>query len=137
MNALQTIKKGLSDLVAETRRRLRRGGDGETMEECFVEPQVDIYETPECVSIFVDVPGVKQSGLRLQATKDRLEIKAARHDWEAARGLSGFVPTGYRVSYQLNASLDAESVDAQLRDGVLRLRIPRSEKAKPRRIQVR
>jgi HSP20 family molecular chaperone IbpA len=137
MSALQTIKKGISDFVAEAKHRLAPRRAGAEKEEYLVEPCVDIYETPDAVSIFMDVPGVKSGGLRIEAFEDRLEITARRADRDAARAMSGFVPDGYRASYELNASLDPERIDAQLRDGVLRIVIPRSEKARPRRIEVK
>jgi HSP20 family molecular chaperone IbpA len=80
---------------------------------------------------------VKHKGLRIEARDDRLEIKALRDDRETARRLSGFVPDGYEASFRLNPSLDAEKIDAELRDGVLRVIIPRAEGSKPRRIPVK
>jgi HSP20 family protein len=139
-NALESIKQGIGEVVAETRRRLRRGreGDGDGSRELtLVEPRVDIFETPERVTILLDVPGVKQDGLRIETVRDRLEVHALRADREAARALSGVVPDGYRVSWRLDPTLAPEGIEAELRDGVLRLRIPRSEAAKPRRIEVK
>ncbi len=145
MNALETIKRGLSDLVAEAKRRLARGrssaasggAEGRDAGAFLVRPNVDVYETPEHVVLFVDLPGVKRSGLRVETYHDRIEIKALRDDRNAARSMSGFVPDGYRVAYRLDATLDPERIDAELRDGVLRVMIGRADAAKPRRIEVK
>jgi HSP20 family molecular chaperone IbpA len=104
-------------------------------------PEVDIFEDEDGLCVWADVPGVEPDGVNVEVEDDvlTLEGKVSLADYE---GLTP-VRTEYNVGpYLRRFSLprahryDRERIAARLRDGVLEIRIPRAEEAKPRRIDI-
>jgi len=103
-------------------------------------PPVDVLEDENGITLYADLPGV---------SKDRLGIKVEGDVLLIEGEASVPVPAGleltyaevraprYRRSFTLSRELDASAIDASLKDGVLTLRIPKTEEAKPRRIEVK
>lgn len=102
-------------------------------------PPVDVTEDAAGISLVADLPGVPKEKLSLQVEADKLTIEG-----EIVLALpEGMQPTHvevgplrYRRVFTLSNELDAEHVAAEFRHGVLRLRIPRKQKAQPKRIQI-
>lgn len=101
-------------------------------------PAVDIYEGPDDLLVFAELPGVKVEDLDVRIEKDTLHIEA-RRDAAEPEGVveRSFHPAGFARSFRLPPGLAGERVEAELADGVLRLRLPKSESAKPRKIAVK
>ena len=102
-------------------------------------PRVDVSEDDTGITLLADLPGVARDQLELHVEADTLSIEApvnapAPGDLEAVYA-EVRLPR-YRRLFTLSRELDASRIDAQLKDGVLRLRIPKQAHAQPRRIQV-
>ena len=85
-----------------------------------------------------DLPGVRPETLDIDVERNVLTIKAERParngDWEM---LASERPTGlFSRQLVLGDNLDLEKIDADYDTGVLRLRVPVAEKAKPRKIEI-
>lgn len=103
-------------------------------------PAVDIVEDETGFTLTADLPGVSKDRLGVKVNGDNLLIEGE---------VSTPVPQGmellyaemrtpyYRRSFTLSRELDASKIEAKLNDGVLKLRIPKAEQAKPRRIDVK
>jgi HSP20 family protein len=105
-----------------------------------VVPPVDIYEDDNGITVLADLPGVSRERLGVRVDGDSLSIEgtadvAGPKDMELVYGEAQ--PHVYRREFSLSRELDASRIDAQLKDGVLRLVIPKAEEARPRRIEVR
>ncbi|HDR9011945.1 Hsp20/alpha crystallin family protein [Burkholderia vietnamiensis] len=104
-----------------------------------ITPAVDIVEDAQRVTLRADLPGVPRENLDVKVHDNTLTIDAqARIDTPAdlrVRHAEVRVPRFMR-SFVLSADLDTTRIDANLRDGVLTLTIPRREEARPRRIDV-
>ena len=103
-------------------------------------PLVDVTEDDNGITLVADLPGASRDALALDVDGDTLTIEAPISLGEAAdlQAVYAEVRAGrYRRSFTLSRELDSGHIDASLRDGVLTLRIPKSEKARPRRIEVR
>jgi len=103
-------------------------------------PQVDVYETENEFVLVADVPGAGEGDIDLSIEKDVLTLfaKAAEPTFE------GFEPRwrGYGVgdwkrSFRLSEAVDREGVDAALKDGVLRVRLPKAKESMKRTIAVK
>ncbi|WP_334016730.1 Hsp20/alpha crystallin family protein [Burkholderia gladioli] len=104
-----------------------------------VTPAVDIVEDSEGITLWADLPGVSKAGLDLRVHDNRLTIDAQvslpqteglrlQHaEWRAPRYLRSFV---------VSPHFDTARIEANLRDGLLTLRIPRRAEALPRKIEV-
>ena len=102
-------------------------------------PPVDVIEDSTGITLRADLPGVPKEKLNLQVEADTLTIEgdlsfAMPGTLEATYAEVG-VPR-FRRAFTLSKDLDAANVSAELKQGVLTLRIPKSEHAQPRRIQV-
>jgi HSP20 family molecular chaperone IbpA len=102
-------------------------------------PVTDIFETDQALSLIVEMPGVKKENVDVQVENDVLTI-SGRIDFSNYEGLQP-VYTEYNVgdyarSFQLSSKVDQWKIEAQLKDGVMTLVLPKAEKAKPRKIAV-
>lgn len=103
-------------------------------------PAVDVFEDEAGITLRADMPGVPKDKLELRIEGDSLLIEGTVQtptpdDLEAVYA-EVRVPR-YRRSFTLSRELDTAKIDANLKDGVLTLRIPKQAHAQPRRIEVR
>jgi HSP20 family protein len=102
-------------------------------------PDVDIYETPESMHVWADMPGVDESTLTVRLDDGVLTI-------EGQVGLKEYehlapVYTEYKVGnyerrFTVSRDIDADKIVARLTNGVLALELPKAERAKPRQIKI-
>ncbi len=102
-------------------------------------PAVDVFEDETGITLLADMPGVPRDELELHVEGDSLLIEG-RVQPQTPNGLEAIyaelrVPR-YRRSFTLSRELDTSKIDANLKDGVLTLRIPKQAHAQPRRIAV-
>lgn len=107
--------------------------------EAALWPPVDVIEDASGITLYADLPGVPRDKLGLRIEGDTLTIEADMalalpKDIEASHAEVQL--SSYRRSFTLSKELDADKVNAELSHGVLRVRVPKAEHAKPRRIAV-
>lgn len=107
--------------------------------ERAVAPAVDVFEDETGITLLADMPGVPRDQLELHVEGDTLLIEG-RVQPQTPSGLEAIyaelrVPR-WRRSFTLSRELDTSKIDANLKDGVLTLRIPKQAHAQPRRIAV-
>jgi len=107
-------------------------------EERYITPPVDIFETKDGLTVVADLPGVDRSLLDVRVADGLLTIQGRTA--HAAPGT--LVEAEYRLlnfyrQFELPDEVDAEQIGAELKHGVLTLRLPKKEKAKPRKVEVR
>ena len=105
----------------------------------YFSPRVDIYETAEEVVLLCDVPGVKPNDLDVKFDKGELNLHAkVMPRSEPAQFLSEEYGIGdfYRT-FAISPEIDTENICAEIRNGVLTVHLPKQEKAKPKRIEVK
>ncbi|OYU00458.1 MAG: heat-shock protein [Burkholderiales bacterium PBB1] len=103
-------------------------------------PRVDVVEDTAGITLLADLPGVKKDELdiQVQGTTLSLEGKVSIDTPTAFDPAFAEVRAArYRRSFTLSKELDTSGIDAQLKDGVLRLRIPKLAAMQPRHIEVR
>ncbi|BAI81379.1 heat shock protein Hsp20 [Deferribacter desulfuricans SSM1] len=102
-------------------------------------PPVDVLETEKDVVLIVEVPGMKEEDIDIQISDNILTIKgerklpenAAENYYRLERPYGKFVR-----SFQLPENVDVNKVKASLKDGILKISIAKSEKEKPKVINV-
>lgn len=114
-------------------------GTQDSAQQRFVVPPVDVYENDASITLLADLPGVPREQLHVRVDGDNLLLEATAvtsgpENMELVYG-EAQCPT-YRRQFTLSRELDPSRIEAQLRDGVLRLTIPKAEEARPRRIEV-
>jgi HSP20 family protein len=103
-------------------------------------PAVDIFETEKEITLLADMPGVKADNLMIDLRDNTLTLSADIAPAETANEEDLLVEyeTGkYYRQFTLSGLIDQGKIDAQLNDGVLRLRLPKVEKATPKKIVVK
>lgn len=117
-------------------RQLAKPGEAEVR---AMVPRVDVLEDDTGITLLADLPGVPKEQLELKVEGDTLHIEG---------GMAPQLPEGlepvyaevrvprYRRSFTLSRELDGARIEANLKNGVLELRIPKQEHAQPRRIEV-
>ena len=106
--------------------------------EHYMSPPVDIYETADGFALVADLPGVSQDNLEVSVTHNVLTIKG-----HAPQRLPGkaryqeFQLASVFRQFKLNNALDADQVDAEFKNGVLQLRIPKAKAAVARQVEIK
>ncbi len=102
-------------------------------------PLVDIFETDKEIVVLADMPGVSPESLDVDLREDILTLTA---EASSGRGegeqdiLSEFATGKFYRQFTLSEVIDQSKIEAKLDNGVLRLVLPKVEKAAPRKIQI-
>src|SRR5664279_2138283 len=107
--------------------------------EAVLMPPVDVLEDSAGITLYADLPGVTRDALHVRVEDDTLFIEGdlglkLPEDMESSHAEVGL--PRYRRLFKLSKELDTEKVSAELKQGVLKLRIPKAAHAQPKRIQV-
>jgi HSP20 family molecular chaperone IbpA len=103
-----------------------------------VAPLVDVYENEQEYLLLADLPGVDKDALNISLHDEELLLEAQRTEANTASLVAGeFRGLDYRRTFTLPQGVDRAKVTAELKDGVLALRLPKAEALRPRRIEVR
>ncbi|MBM4274867.1 MAG: Hsp20/alpha crystallin family protein [Deltaproteobacteria bacterium] len=103
-------------------------------------PAVDIFETPEAITVLADMPGVSGDKITIDIKDNHLLISGEVGP-PLGPGETMLVQEYYTGDFQrefhLGAVIDQGRIEATAKDGVLRLKLDKVEKAKPRKIEVK
>jgi HSP20 family molecular chaperone IbpA len=103
-------------------------------------PAVDIFETEKDITLLADMPGVKANDLTIDLRDNTLTLSAdiASVDNSDEEAVLVEYETGrYYRQFTLSEIINQGNIDAKLNDGVLRLTLPKVEKATPKKIAVK
>lgn len=100
-------------------------------------PPVDIFDIDEGLAVVVDLPGVDKKDVEVHVENDILTIKGhgRTHD-KGEPLLREFDLRTYFRQFQLSDQVDQDRIAADMKYGVLTIRLPKTEKAKPKKISV-
>lgn len=109
--------------------------------ETILSPRVDILENESKVILIADMPGVSEKGVDIDLQRNCLTIKGTRtENTEENLELtnSEFRPVySYERQFTLGDAIDVDNISASMKDGVLRLTMPKIKEPAPRRIEVK
>ena len=103
-------------------------------------PSVDIFETESEITLLADMPGVPPDNLSIDLRDNTLTLEgdiAPVGDQNEEMVYSEYSTGRYYRQFSLSEVIDQSKIEAQLQDGVLRLSLPKVEKATPRKITVK
>jgi HSP20 family protein len=107
-------------------------------QEQYVTPPVDIYETQEGLIVKADLPGVARDGMDIRVENNLLTIRAkASHVAPGEPIYREYGLVNFFRQFELNERVDQSKISAELNHGVLTLKLPKAEEAKPRKIDVK
>jgi HSP20 family protein len=124
-----------NDLTPREKQVTREEG---TRQGPYFEPPVDIYETEEALVVTADLPGVDPSDVQTDLRDNLLTITAPTRPVDPKwKPLHQEYPVGhYLRQFRLGQQIDQTKISAELKDGVLTLTLPKTDHARPRRIQI-
>lgn len=122
--------------VAEKKERTSHGN---AVAEPFAAPDVNIYETEQGFVLQAEMPGVVKDGLEVTLESNTLTFVGRRTD-EPVPGTPLYResrPLNYRRVFELDPSIDTGKITAEMHQGVLTLTLPKAERVKPRKIEIK
>ena len=106
-------------------------------QERYITPPVDIFETKDGLKVIADLPGVEQRGLDVRVADGILTLQGrTAHIAPGTPIEREYELLHFYRQFELPEEVDSDRIGAELKHGVLTLRLPKKEKAKPRRIEV-
>jgi HSP20 family protein len=107
--------------------------------ERTISPRASVYETPEAVILELEMPGVAKDGIDVRVENDELTV-SGRRILPTGDGLELIhqerLPFSYRRAFILSDRIDPGNISAACNNGVLKLTLPKSAEAKPRKITI-
>jgi len=103
-------------------------------------PSVDIFEQDDSITVLADMPGVKPQDLEIDLRERVLTLTArvaSANGSKESEVLREYESGTFFRQFTLSETIDQAKIDARLADGVLRLELPKVDKARPRKITVR
>jgi HSP20 family molecular chaperone IbpA len=101
-------------------------------------PLVDIYENENEILLHAEMPGVQKDDISINIDNGRLTVSGVRTlekvgaaEWEE------FGDVEYQRAFSVPQTIDVNKVNAELKDGILALHLPKSEAAKPKTIEIK
>lgn len=132
---LTRFRQEMDDLVA------RVWGDGEEISPGHVPTAIDLSETDEELRIRIDLPGVKPDQIDIQLSGNLLTVTGAREEEvaEPGRSFHRIERTFGRFTrtISLPCEINEEAIEARCEHGVVTIRLPKAEKSRSRKIEVR
>jgi HSP20 family protein len=132
------IGKDTKELKVKEKQELSLPAE-QTMPGLVFTPSVDIFENDKKIVLLADMPGVQAKALNIDLRDNTLTLDGDVEPFEGANEedvLIEYEVGKYHRQFSLSEVIDQEKIDAQLKDGVLRLTLPKIEKAAPRTITV-
>jgi HSP20 family protein len=129
---------GSQELQVQQKREVENKTEGTIPARVFV-PVTDIFETSEALTVVLEMPGVDRNSIEANVENDMVTIEG-RIDFTKYEGLRP-IYTEYNVghyarSFQISNKIDQGKISAEMKDGVVKLVLPKAEQAKPRKIKV-
>ncbi len=126
------------ELQVQKKREIENKQESTVPARLFV-PVADIYEASEALTVILEMPGVQKSDVSIHVEDDVLSVEG-RIDLSKYQGLQPLY-TEYNIghyarSFRLSSTIDQSKIAAEMKDGVLSLRLPKVEEAKSRTIKI-
>ncbi len=106
----------------------------------YYTPAVDIYETDQAITLLADLPGVNTDGLTIDLRDNVLTMTGDIASFTSAQEeplLIEYEVGKYFRQFTISDIIDQEKIEANLNDGVLKLTLPKAEKAQPRKVVIK
>ena len=126
------------ELQIQQKREVEKKTEGTTPGRLFV-PVTDIFETPEALTVVLEMPGVDRDSIEANVENNVVTIQG-RIDFSKYEGMqpvyTEYIVGHYARSFEISNQFDQSKISAQMKDGVVTIVLPRAEHTKPRQIQI-
>ncbi len=135
---VSTLQERINRLFDES--TIRSGELDDDLSACSWRPTVDIFEAPDGVMIRADLPGVSKENVAVEVKDNVLTIKGERPEDQSINE-EDFLRKerccgSFHRAFALHLLIQPDTIKARFKDGVLEIRIPKSEGEKPLQVRV-
>jgi HSP20 family protein len=125
------------DLQIEEKKEVQATGESTRNVPVFI-PAVDIYESENALTLVADMPGIPLENVDIDLDSDQLSIRGTIPPYEESGKVifREYTAGDYYRQFSLSSDIDREKIQASMKDGVLKLVLPKAEAAKPRKITI-
>jgi HSP20 family molecular chaperone IbpA len=103
-------------------------------------PSVQIFESPEALELVAEVPGADEANTELTLENNELTLRAKVPELTNGDGAklvyAEYGHGNYERTFRLSEGIDRQRIEAKVKDGVLRVRLPKAEQAQTKKITV-
>ncbi len=135
-----TMRQRMNRMIEEAFGPLALPGD-ESVSLAGWTPSCDIFETDNDIVVKAELPGVKKEDVKVSVDRNLLEVTGERKfSEETKRENYHRIESSYGQfsrSFTLPTAVDANKINAEFKDGILRVTLPKREDAKPKQIEVK
>ena len=127
------------NLKVQEKKELKTGAESTRNVPVYI-PPVDIYESEGALTILVDMPGVTEETVDIDLNNDQLTIRGTVPQEEGSGEaiiLQEYRPGDYYRQFTIPQAIDRDRIEATIKNGVLKIRLPKAETAKPRKIEIK
>ena len=138
---IQSMRESMSSLLDRFFSDFFRFPESEELGGQTFSPAVDIKETPKEYIVTAEIPGISKKDIEIEISDNILTIKGERKMEKEEKG-----ETYHRVersygsfcrSFTLPAQVEAEKIEANFKDGLLNIKIPKAEEKIPKKIEIK
>jgi HSP20 family protein len=109
-----------------------------TQEGPFFIPNIDIFEDGDSIVLLADMPGVSKNNVDIQIEDGQLRIQGkVAKEAPGEYVLSEYSIGDYFSNFTLSSTIDQSGIKASMKNGVLRVVLPKSDKSKPRKVTIK
>jgi HSP20 family protein len=137
---LMLLQERMNRLFEDATDRQARTGESDEIETADWHPAADVYDTEDAYLIAVDLPGVVRSELEIDLDDEKLVIRGSRTISHAAleKAKPSVRPHGrFRRSFKVPGNVAQEGIQAEYKNGVLEVKLPKRNEPKAQRIQIK
>ncbi|HOV85295.1 MAG TPA: Hsp20/alpha crystallin family protein [Syntrophobacteraceae bacterium] len=126
------------DLQVQEKQELKTKSESTRNVPIYI-PPVDIFESPSELVLMADMPGVAFDNVDIDLDNDQLTIRGSVRveDEKGTVLLKEYSVGDYYRQFTLSNVIDRNKIEASMKDGVLKVVLPKAEAAKPRKITVK
>jgi HSP20 family molecular chaperone IbpA len=128
----------LTSIIPNLNRNVARNDEAKPVSPA-VKPLYEVKETDDAYGLTVQLPGVAKDGLSITTEEGMLTIRGER-GWKRPAGWTSLYRESsdlpFELALQHDNAVDVDKIHAELRDGILRVSLPKTEARKPRKIAV-
>jgi HSP20 family protein len=136
LDEIERLQSRINDLFDYPSYPARRG-----LFDRAMSPPIDVTENDDGYTVTCDLPGVDKKNINLSIASNVLTIKGEKKEESLKEGRKVFRKETWEGSFQRTISLPAEvdntKVEAEVKDGVLKIRLPKREEVKPKQIELK
>lgn len=137
-NACGAAACGQTNTVADELNQLLAAFAAPFEAPAFWSPAVDLYQTPEAITVKAELPGLKKENIAITLQDGWLTLSGERQvQRDGATEIASESPRGrFQRALRLPSEVDAKAIKASYTDGILTVELPKAEAAKPKQIKI-